>query len=377
MTPLVSPELDAYIRELIPARDPVIAEMEAYAAEHDVPIVGPAVATLLEVLARSIGAARVFELGSAIGYSTAFFARAVGKGGQVFYTDGSEENARRAKGYLERMGFDDRVTIKVGDAVTSLEATTGYYDVIFIDVDKDGYPAALQAAAPRVRRGGYLLADNVLWSGKVVDSRCATPRRRASGRSTSGSSRSRSTVRVIVPLRDGVAIARGSSERRGRDRGSRRFRALATEAEPDLLEGALLVATSSTPPRTSTRRGGRSATRPSGSARSGGNIGRCHGALPRARLRGDDESYDAPSNSSVARVLARARHADHSLDRRHRVARRAGIELAGSGCRATSSSAGRRCPRACTSIPSTAASCATRRGSRRASGRSSARRSDG
>jgi len=208
MTPLVSPELDAYIRELIPARDPVIAEMEAYAAEHDVPIVGPAVATLLEVLARSIGAARVFELGSAIGYSTAFFARAVGKGGQVFYTDGSEENARRAKGYLERMGFGDRVTIKVGDAVTSLEATTGYYDVIFIDVDKDGYPAALQAAAPRVRRGGYLLADNVLWSGKVVDpgvSDAATEGIRTFNKRLFSLEEFRS---VIVPLRDGVAIAR-------------------------------------------------------------------------------------------------------------------------------------------------------------------------
>jgi len=208
MTPLVSPELDAYIRELIPARDSVIAEMEAYAAEHDVPIVGPAVATLLEVLARSIGAARVFELGSAIGYSTAFFARAVGKGGQVFYTDGSEENARRAKGYLERMGFEDRVTIKVGDAVKSLEATTGYYDVIFIDVDKDGYPAALQAAAPRVRRGGYLLADNVLWSGKVVDSSvrdAATEGIRTFNKRLFSLEEFRS---VIVPLRDGVAIAR-------------------------------------------------------------------------------------------------------------------------------------------------------------------------
>ena len=208
MTPLVSPELDAYIRELIPARDPVIAEMEAYAAEHDVPIVGPAVATLLEVLARSIGAARVFELGSAIGYSTAFFARAVGKGGQVFYTDGSEENARRAKGYLDRMGFGDRVTIKVGDAVTSLEATTGYYDVIFIDVDKDGYPAALQAAAPRVRRGGYLLADNVLWSGKVVDPGvrdAATEGIRTFNKRLFSLEEFRS---VIVPLRDGVAIAR-------------------------------------------------------------------------------------------------------------------------------------------------------------------------
>jgi len=208
MTPLVSPELDAYIRELIPARDPVIAEMEAYAAEHDVPIVGPAVATLLEVLARSIGAARIFELGSAIGYSTAFFARAVGKGGQVFYTDGSEENARRAKGYLERMGFEERVTIKVGDAVASLEATTGYYDVIFIDVDKDGYPAALQAAAPRVRRGGYLLADNVLWSGKVVDSNvrdAATEGIRTFNKRLFSLEEFRS---VIVPLRDGVAIAR-------------------------------------------------------------------------------------------------------------------------------------------------------------------------
>ena len=208
MTPLVTPELDAYIRELIPARDSVIAEMEAYAAEHDVPIVGPAVATLLEVLARSIGAARVFELGSAIGYSTAFFARAVGKGGQVFYTDGSEENARRAKGYLERMGFEERVTIKVGDAVASLEATTGYYDVIFIDVDKDGYPAALQAAAPRVRRGGYLLADNVLWSGKVVDSSvrdAATEGIRTFNKRLFSLEEFRS---VIVPLRDGVAIAR-------------------------------------------------------------------------------------------------------------------------------------------------------------------------
>ena len=98
MTPLVAPALDQYIRDLIPARDPVLAEMEAYAAEHDVPIVGPAVGSLLEILARSIGADRIFEMGSAIGYSTAFFARAVGRGGQVFYTDGDPENAERARG---------------------------------------------------------------------------------------------------------------------------------------------------------------------------------------------------------------------------------------------------------------------------------------
>lgn len=208
MKPLVAADLDRYILDLLPARDAVVAEMEAYAAEHDVPIVGPAVGTLLEVLARSIGAGRVFEMGSAIGYSTAFFARAVGRGGQVVYTDGSAANAERARGYLERLELTDRVAIKIGDAIASLEATTGYFDVIFIDVDKEGYPAALKAAAPRVRKGGLLLADNVLWSGKVVDAGArdaATEGIRLFNRTLFALPEFRS---VVVPLRDGIAIAR-------------------------------------------------------------------------------------------------------------------------------------------------------------------------
>jgi predicted O-methyltransferase YrrM len=205
---LISPGLDAYIKELLPARDPVLAEMEAYAAKHDVPIVGPAVGALLQILTRSIGADRVFEMGSAIGYSTAFFAQAVGRGGQVFYTDGDAAKAEQARGYLQRMDLLERVSIKVGDAVTSLEATTGYFDVVFIDVDKDGYPRALQAAAPRIRRGGYLLADNVLWSGRVADGNVSDP-------ATDGIRQFNEILfslqefkSVIVPLRDGVAIAR-------------------------------------------------------------------------------------------------------------------------------------------------------------------------
>src|SRR5207249_673876 len=125
MIPLVSPELDRYLLELLPARDPVIAEMEAAARERDIPIVGPAVATLFAMLARSIGARRVCELGSAIGYSTAFFAKAVGPGGSVLYTDGSESNAERARGYLSRLGLLDRVDMQVGEAVATLAATSG------------------------------------------------------------------------------------------------------------------------------------------------------------------------------------------------------------------------------------------------------------
>ena len=208
MTDIVPADVDRYIRELLPPREPVLAEMEAYAAEHKVPIVGPAVGALLEILTRSIGADRVFEMGSAIGYSTAFFARAIGRGGQVFYTDGDPANAERARGYLERMDLADRVTIRVGDAVASLESTTGYYDVIFIDVDKDGYPKALQAAAPRIRRGGFLLADNTLWSGKVVDPAVRDPDTEGIRLFNQRLFALQEFRSVVVPLRDGVAIAR-------------------------------------------------------------------------------------------------------------------------------------------------------------------------
>jgi predicted O-methyltransferase YrrM len=208
VVPLTSPALEQYVLDLVPARDEVAREMEREAARRDIPIVGPAVGTLLSILARSVAARRIFELGSAIGYSALFFARAVGPGGQVFWTDGSEENAREAGGYLERAGVSDRVTMRVGDAVESLRATEGEFDVVFVDIDKEGYPAALEAAAPRVRPGGLLLADNVLWSGRVADPAADDPRTAAIREFNRSLFARREFESVIVPLRDGVAIAR-------------------------------------------------------------------------------------------------------------------------------------------------------------------------
>lgn len=208
MVPLLAPELDAYLRDVLPPRDAVRAEMEREAERRDIPIVGPAVGALLEILALSIGARRVFELGSAIGYSTVAFARAVGPSGRVFYTDGSAENAREAAGYLERSGVGDRVAIRVGEAVAALEMESGEFDLIFIDIDKRDYPRALEAAAPRVRPGGYLVADNALWSGRVVN---AAERDEATEGIREFNRRlfaRRDFRSVIVPLRDGVAIAR-------------------------------------------------------------------------------------------------------------------------------------------------------------------------
>src|SRR5579864_265245 len=102
---------------MLPKREAVLVEMEGYAAEHNIPIVGPAVARVLQQLALTINAKTVFELGSAIGYSTVWWAQAVGENGRVIYTDGDPKNAQRARDYFERAGVASRIAVHTGDAL--------------------------------------------------------------------------------------------------------------------------------------------------------------------------------------------------------------------------------------------------------------------
>jgi predicted O-methyltransferase YrrM len=201
--------VEEYLYGLLPVSHPVLAEMERYAAQHDVPIIGPAVARLLALLVKVSRAKRIFELGSAIGYSTIWLAQAAGPGGRVYYADGDPQKAKRALAYFKRAGVAGRITIQVGDALTMLRRTPGQFDLIFNDVDKHGYPDVFRAAVPRLRRGGLLIADNVLWSGRVARK---AARSDANTRGIQEFNRllfaSRELEPVIVPLRDGVAIAR-------------------------------------------------------------------------------------------------------------------------------------------------------------------------
>src|SRR5215831_16828104 len=128
--------VENYMRDLLPSRDPVLAEMEEFARLHRVPIVGPMVGRFLYQLARFVDAARVFEMGSAIGYSTIWFARALKPGGKVYYTDGSQDNAARARQYIKRTGVTDRVEILVGNALELIDRVEGEFDIVFNDVDK-------------------------------------------------------------------------------------------------------------------------------------------------------------------------------------------------------------------------------------------------
>src|SRR5258708_36350379 len=120
MRGITAEPIETYLYSLLPARDEVLAEMEAAAAQRNIPIVGPAVARVLHQLALISGAKTVFEMGSAIGYSTIWWARAVGEGGRVIYTDGDRKNADEARGYFERAGVTDQITVKTLDPLEIL-----------------------------------------------------------------------------------------------------------------------------------------------------------------------------------------------------------------------------------------------------------------
>jgi caffeoyl-CoA O-methyltransferase len=184
--------------------------MERLAKKTGFPIIGPAVGQLCYLLARSIGARRVFELGSGFGYSTAWFARAVKEngGGEVHHVVWDEDLSSRARQHLATLGVDDVVRYTVGEAVEALRAASGEFDLIFNDIDKRGYPASLPIIESKLRSGGLLITDNLLWSGRIFEMRDRGPDTAGVRKLTRMITRSPLWTASIAPIRDGVLIAR-------------------------------------------------------------------------------------------------------------------------------------------------------------------------
>jgi caffeoyl-CoA O-methyltransferase len=199
--------VDDYLYSMLPQRDEVLAEMEDYAGKHNIPIVGPAVARVLHQLALMINAKTVFELGSAIGYSTIWWARAVGEKGRVIYTDGDPKNAERARRYFERAGVSSRITLHTGDALEVLSEQKEQFDIIFNDVDKEDYPRVLRLVSPRLRNGGLFITDNVLWSGRVAQKNPKDATTKAILEFNRLLYNSGEFFTTILPIRDGLAVA--------------------------------------------------------------------------------------------------------------------------------------------------------------------------
>jgi caffeoyl-CoA O-methyltransferase len=203
---ILSPAINHYLSDLLPRPDSVLVEMEHLGKDRGFPIIGPLVGRLLCQLALITQAHRIFELGSGYGYSAIWFSKGMAADGQIISTDGSVENARMARQFFERAGILSQVDFRVGDALTLLDQESGLFDIILNDIDKHEYPQAFSKAIPKLRKGGLLITDNVLWHGRVVEND-QQPSTLAIQEFNELAHRSDEVYTTIIPLRDGVALS--------------------------------------------------------------------------------------------------------------------------------------------------------------------------
>ena len=204
---MLRPDIEAYLHRFIPDRDTILAEMERLAEARHFPIVGPVVGRLLAQLARLIGAERVLEMGAGFGYSAYWIARALPPDGRLLAIERSAENARLAREWLGQARLDHKVEFIVGDALEVVAGLPGPFDLIFVDVDKEQYPASLSLTVPRLRPGGLLITDNILWSGRVLAPDPAEASTRGIQEYTRLIYETSRLYTTILPVRDGIAVS--------------------------------------------------------------------------------------------------------------------------------------------------------------------------
>jgi caffeoyl-CoA O-methyltransferase len=212
MSAIVPDPVDAYLTSLLPSSDPLLEEIARSGQARGLPLVGAQVGALLSVLVTAVGAHRVLEIGTGIGYSGIWLARALPPDGQLLSIEIDERRAREARANFARAGLADRATVIVGNADRIVRKLAGPFDVIFNDGDKLQYPSLLDRLVDLLRPRGLLVTDNVLWGGEVIPGYLAAPARPADQTEairqfTARLMRHPALTTIVVPIRDGVAVS--------------------------------------------------------------------------------------------------------------------------------------------------------------------------
>jgi predicted O-methyltransferase YrrM len=208
MTMVVEVEaIASYLEGLLPERDALLTRLEAEARKENIPIVGPRVGGILQMLASLVGARRVLELGTAVGYSAIWLARGMGQGGRLTTVEARETMAERARRNVAEADLSDVIEVRVGGALTVLPEVKGDFDLIFNDIDKESYPQVIPWAKKLLRPGGILVTDNVLWSGRVADPSDQDAWTEAIRTYNRTLAEDEDMETVILPVRDGVSIS--------------------------------------------------------------------------------------------------------------------------------------------------------------------------
>jgi predicted O-methyltransferase YrrM len=212
MGQIVPDLVERYLGSLNRQPDAVLREIARTGEEQDLPLIDAEVGALLRVLATAVGATRILEIGTCVGYSGIWLAGALPPGGMLLTIEMDETRARTARDNFARAGLADRVNVMIGDAERLIAKVAGPFDLIFQDGDKKLYVPMLDRLATLLRPGGLLVTDNVLWDGEVVPGFVSKPQRKVEDTRAIADYNVRlnahpSLMTATIPLRDGVAIA--------------------------------------------------------------------------------------------------------------------------------------------------------------------------
>ena len=207
MAEVVLKGIESYVDKNLPRRPDVFHEMEQRAREEDFPIIGPQVGQFLKMLTETMGAKRVFELGSGYGYSAMWFALGLPNDGEIVLTDHDDQKLRDAGRYLSRLWLNGKAEYKSGNALDYFKQAKGEWDIVFCDIDKEDYPEIVDLAHDKLRMGGFLITDNALWYGKVLEKE-QDKATKAVDEYNRKIAEHDGFENVILSVRDGVSLAR-------------------------------------------------------------------------------------------------------------------------------------------------------------------------
>jgi predicted O-methyltransferase YrrM len=212
MSQIVPEAVARYLAGLNRRPDPLLDAVAAAGRARQLPLVDPEVGRLLQILATAVGARRILEIGTAIGYSALWMARALPADGLLLTIERDAALAAAARDHFAQAGRAGVAHVMVGDASRLVWKVSGPFDLIFQDGDKEQYEPLLDRLLDLLRPGGLLVADNALWSGEVVPGFVEHPRRsRASVDAIASYNQRLATdprvTSLVVPVGDGVSIA--------------------------------------------------------------------------------------------------------------------------------------------------------------------------
>ena len=157
-----------FLDKTLPAGDGILGELEQYAVEHCTPIIQKEVRCFIDTLLECQKPHRILEIGTAIGYSGIFFAQHLPENGELITLERDTDYAERAKANFSRSGVGNKITLIVGEAEESVTKLTGEFDLIFIDANKSKYRYYFDELFPKLRVGGMIICDNILYKGYVT-----------------------------------------------------------------------------------------------------------------------------------------------------------------------------------------------------------------